>query len=151
MHKSTAFHPYSHADLLAPERVGSLARIVVPVGRALFAAIFLIAAPGHFKAPTIQYASMHGVPFAGLLVPLSGLMAMIGALSVLLGYRARAGAWLLVLFLIPVTLMMHDFWAVADPMEAAVQQGMFLKNTALLGGALLITQFGSGPVSLQHH
>jgi uncharacterized membrane protein YphA (DoxX/SURF4 family) len=63
---------------------------------------------------------------------------VVGALSVLLGYHARAGAWVLVLFLIPVTLFMHAFWRVADPGPAQLQQVMFLKNVAILGGALLV-------------
>jgi putative oxidoreductase len=81
-------------------------------------------------------------------VPVSGLLAIIGALSILLGYRAKVGAWLIALFLIPVTLMMHKFWTVSDPMMAQIQMIMFMKNTAMLGGALLISQFGAGPLSL---
>src|SRR6266508_3304433 len=80
-----------------------------------------------------------GVPMAGLLVPLSGVIAMAGGLSVLLGYRARIGAWLLALFLVPVTVMMHPFWAVKEPMMAQIQMVMFMKNLSMLGGALLIS------------
>jgi hypothetical protein len=58
------------------------------------------------------------------------------------------GAWLLVLFLVPVTLMMHNFWAVRDPMMAQLPMAMFLKNVTMLGGALLVSQFGAGPLSL---
>jgi putative oxidoreductase len=148
MHKSTAVHPYTHSDAHEAGHASGLARVVVPVARTLFAAIFLVAAPGHFQGSAVGYAASHGVPFPGILVPLSGLMSIVGALSVILGYRARLGAWLLVAFLLPVTLFMHDFWAVADPMEAALQQGMFLKNASMLGGALLIAHFGAGPVSL---
>ena len=69
-------------------------------------------------------------------------------ISVLLGYRVRIGAWLLVLFLVPVTFMMHAFWAVPDPMMARMQQAMFMKNLSMLGGALLLTYFGAGPISV---
>jgi putative oxidoreductase len=123
-------------------------RSIVPVARLLFVALFLMSAPGHFKAQTIAYAAEQGVPFAGILVPLSSLMALAGGLSILVGWHARAGAWLLVLFLVPVTLAMHAFWAVPDPMMRMMQQGMFMKNLGLLGGALLIAYFGAGPVSL---
>jgi putative oxidoreductase len=121
--------------------------IVLP-GRILFAAIFVMAAPNHFKAATIAYAAGHGVPVAGVLVPLSGLIALAGGLSVILGYKARYGAWLLVLFLVPVTFTMHNFWAVTEPSAARFQQAMFIKNISMLGAALMITWFGSGPVSL---
>jgi putative oxidoreductase len=66
----------------------------------------------------------------------------------LLGYRAKVGAWLIALFLVPVTLMMHKFWTVHDPMMAQLQMVMFMKNVAILGGALLISQLGTGPWSL---
>jgi putative oxidoreductase len=85
---------------------------------------------------------------ASIAVPLSGVMAIAGGLSILLGYRAKLGAWLIVLFLIPVTLMMHKFWTVQDPMMAQVQMILFMKNVAMLGGALLISQFGAGSFSL---
>jgi putative oxidoreductase len=75
-------------------------------------------------------------------------LELAGGLSILLGYRARLGAWLVVLFLVPVTLMMHKFWTIGDPMMAQMQQIMFLKNVSMLGGALLISQFGAGPISL---
>jgi putative oxidoreductase len=120
----------------------------VPVGRALFAAIFLVAGLTHFTAGSIGYASQAGVPFANILVPFSGVMALAGGLSVLLGYRARLGAALLVAFLVPVTVTMHAFWAVSDPMMAQLEQAMFMKNFAIIGGALLIAYFGAGPISL---
>jgi putative oxidoreductase len=53
-----------------------------------------------------------------------------------------------VLFLVPVTVMMHAFWNVADPMQAQLEQAMFMKNVGLIGGALLIAYFGAGPLSL---
>ena len=123
-------------------------RFVVPLGRALFAAIFIAAAFGHFSHQTVAYAARQGVPLADIAVPLSGLLAMAGGLSVLLGYHAKIGAWLLVLFLLPVTFMMHRFWAVDDPMMVAIQQAMFMKNLSMLGGALLVAFFGAGPFSI---
>lgn len=82
-------------------------------------------------------------------MPLSGVIALIGSLSILLGYRAKLGAWLIVIFLIGVTPL-HKFWGVSDPMMQQLQMAMFMKNIAVLGGALLITQFGSGPWSLDN-
>lgn len=121
---------------------------LVPIARASLAAIFLIAGPSHFSPGVIAYARSAGVPFASLLVPAAGVLAFLGGLSVLLGWRARLGALMLIAFLIPVTLTMHAFWAVKDPMMAQIQFTMFMKNVGLLGGALLVTQFGAGPLSL---
>ena len=122
----------------------------VLAGRFLFALIFLIAAPGHFSHGTIAYAASHGTPLPNLLVPLSGIIAGLGGLSILLGYKARIGAWLIVLFLVPVTPAMHNFWAVTDPQAYMIQFVMFMKNLSMLGGALLIAYFGAGPLSLDN-
>src|SRR5258706_11753686 len=85
---------------------------------------------------------------SSIAVPLSGMIALAGGLSILLGYRAKIGAWLLVLFLAVVTPMLHNFWTVADPMMHQMQFIMFMKNVSILGGALLVTQLGAGPWSL---
>jgi putative oxidoreductase len=87
------------------------------------------------------------VPLPSLAVPLSGVIAHAGGLSILLGYRARIGAWLIVLFLAAVTPMLHKFWAIGEMMHQ-VHFIMFMRNASMLGGALLITQLGPGPWSL---
>jgi putative oxidoreductase len=122
--------------------------VVVLLGRILLSAIFIAAAPRHFSREGIAHAAALGVPLAAVLVPLSGLMALAGGASLLLGYRAAWGAWLIVAFLVPVTLMMHAFWQFNDPVAVHAQQAMFMKNVALLGAALLVSQFGAGPLSL---
>ena len=118
------------------------------VGRILYSLIFLMAVPGHFKAETIAYATAQGVPLADLAVPASGLLALVGALSVALGYKARWGALGLIAFLVPVTFTMHNFWTVADPMMHQLQLVMFMKNVALIGTALFFVANGAGAYSL---
>jgi putative oxidoreductase len=49
---------------------------------------------------------------------------------------------------VPVTLTMHKFWGISQPMQAQMQQIMFLKNVALLGATFMLMYFGAGPVSL---
>ena len=123
-------------------------RYALFAGRQLFSIIFIIASVGHFNPQTIASAARHSVPLPNILVPLSGVIALVGGLSVLFGYRTRFGAWLLVIFLVPVTLMMHNFWAVSEPVTSQIERAMFMKNVTMLGGALLITYFGAGPLSL---
>ena len=125
----------------------AMATAVVVLGRFLFAFIFLMSGFTHFSGQTIGFAASQGVPLASVLVPLSGVIAFAGGLSILLGYRAKLGAWLIVIFLIGVTPM-HKFWGISDPMMQQMQMVMFMKNLTMLGGALLISQFGSGPASL---
>jgi putative oxidoreductase len=125
-----------------------LMRAIVPLGRALYALIFIVSVFGMFTSGAIGAASAHGVPLATLVVPLSGLLALAGGLSVLLGYRARFGAFLLLVFLVPVTLVMHQFWGLSDPQVAMMQKAQFFKNLSMIGTALLIIYYGSGPLSL---
>lgn len=119
-------------------------------GRILFSLLFVMTAMTHFSAQTIQYAESVGVPFASILVPFSGLLAITGGLSIILGYKAKAGAWLLVLFLVPITFSMHNFWNVADPMMKQMQMVMFFKNISMLGAALMIAYNGTGPLSIDN-
>ncbi len=123
---------------------------LVLFGRVLYTAVFLMSVPSHFAESTIEYAAGKGVPMAGLVVPLSGVIALLGGVGILIGYKAKEAAWLIVLFLTAVTLMIHDFWNIADPAAAALEQIHFMKNLSLLGAALLIAYFGSGPLSLDN-
>lgn len=123
-------------------------KYIVLLGRILYAAIFIAASLGHFAQSTIAFTSDAGVPFAAILVPLWGIIGFLGGLSILIGFKARYGAWLVVIFLIPVTFLLHQFWNLDNPMESGIQKAMFLKNLSMLGAALLITYFGSGPMSV---
>ena len=144
MANSAALSTRSQSMPQAPAIAGPL----VLLSRLFFVAIFLMAGPKHFASQTIAYAASQGVPMASIAVPFSGVLAILGGLSILLGYRARIGAWLIVLFLVGVTPMMHKFWIVTDPMMHQMQMVMFMKNVAMLGAALFITQVGSGQWSL---
>src|SRR5262249_44883227 len=118
------------------------------IARILFSLIFIVAAFGHFKPETIAFAASQGVPLAKLAVPASGILSLLGGLSIPFGYRTGWGAWALVAFLVPVTLMLHNFWSVTDPMMHQMQMVMFMKNLALLGGALTFAVGGAGAYSL---
>ena len=117
-------------------------------GRILFSAIFLLSAPGHFSEPSISFAVTKGLPLANVLVPLSGIVEFLGALSIITGYKSRYGALLLVLFMVPVTLVMHNFWTLTDPMQKQMDMAMFMKNVSITGAALIIAYLGTGPLSL---
>jgi len=127
---------------------GKLSGPIVLLGRILFSFVFLYFCWDHFNGRDLAYAQAAHVPAAKIVVPIAGVLILLGGLSVLFGYKAKLGAWLIVLFLIPVTLTMHQFWAAPDPAMHAAQLQNFLRNTSMLGAALLITQFGAGPWSL---
>jgi len=121
---------------------------LVLLGRILYSLIFLEAILNNFSASSISKAADKGMPMSNILVPAAGIMAFAGGLSIVLGYKAKLGAWLIILFLVPVTLMMHNFWTIKDPMMRRMQQIMFMKNLSMLGAALLIAYFGAGPLSI---
>src|SRR5260370_35317842 len=91
---------------------------VVVLGRFFFALIFLFAAPNHFTGQTIAFSASQGVPLASIAVPFSGVWAIAGGLSILLGYRPKLGACLILLFLIPLTLSLHTFRTAPCPIMA---------------------------------
>ncbi|HUG02032.1 MAG TPA: DoxX family protein [Longimicrobiales bacterium] len=124
--------------------------ILVPVGRALFAMLFIGSGVSHLTqhGDMTQYARQKGVPAPGIMVLVSGVMLLVGGFSVLLGYRVDIGGLILFAFLVPTALMMHSFWKEADPMQKAVEMAHFMKNLALAGGALLLAYFGGGPYSV---
>ncbi len=119
------------------------------LGRVLFALIFLAAAPRHFTKEGISHAAEFGVPFASVLVPISGILAFLGGLSVATGFHARFGYFALVLFLVPVTLGMHQFWTIHDAAQRHIQLSMFGKNLSMIGAAICLAINGSGPFSLR--
>ena len=119
-------------------------------GRILFSIIFIMSSFGHFSEQTIGYAASKGVPAAGVLVPLSGIVELLGGLSIVLGYKIKWGAWLIVLFLLPVTFMLHNFWTISDPMAQQMDMAAFMKNISMIGAALIIAYHGAGPLSLDN-
>lgn len=144
----------SHPGLYDEHRPALRSRMnvwIVPIARFIFSLIFLLSGINHFSSGSISYAASQGIPMADILVPVSGIIAFVGGLSILLGVHARVGALLILLFMVPVTLLMHDFWNVTDPQMAQNEMTQFMKNLTIIGGALLLTFYGSGPVSIDHH
>jgi putative oxidoreductase len=120
-------------------------RNIIPlIARIFLSAIFLKSALGKIMDPagTQQFMASYGMPFTGLFLIGAIVLELAGGLSVLIGYKARWGAALLVIFLIPTTLIFHTKFS------DAVQMIMFMKNLAIVGGLLMVAYFGAGPVSL---
>ena len=118
------------------------------LGRILFTMIFFTSVPENFTKEKIKSVAANGLPLASVLVPIASVMAFIGASSILLGVEARWGAWLVIIFLVPVTFVQHRFWTIDDAMKRKIQYISFMKNVSIIGGAIFIAVFGSGPLSL---
>jgi len=124
------------------------------LGRVLFGMIFIGSGLAHLTqlGGMAEYAAAKKVPAPKAAVVVSGLMILAGGLSVLLGVWMEIGTWLLVFFLLPAAFMVHNFWAVADPMQKQVEQAQFMKNLSMAGAALmlywLVQTHGYGPFTL---
>ena len=114
--------------------------VVFLIGRILLAIPFLLSVQIHLikREQGVQYARMYNVPLAELGVPLTGVMAVLGASSVVLGLWGDLGALLIAAFLLLITPFMHAFWREEDEMQKISQLVNFQKNFAMLGGALVL-------------
>jgi putative oxidoreductase len=129
----------------------TLQGVVAVLGRALLCTIFLLSAVGNkipnFRAVAGAMAG-EGVPAPQVMLVGAIVFLIAGSLSVILGYRARIGAALLLVFLVLVTYYFHDFWTVSDPRVRQEQVIQFMKNLGLMGAMLLVIANGTGPMSL---
>jgi putative oxidoreductase len=91
----------------------------------------------HQSRDGVEAARSSGAPAPELLVPLSGAALAAGGLSILFGIWADLGALVLIATLAPITFYMHAFWKF-EGMDRVVQQAMFIKNFAMIGGWLLV-------------
>jgi putative oxidoreductase len=113
------------------------------IARILLCAIFIQSGVGKIVDPsgTQQYMAAYGMPLTSLFLIGAIVCEIFGSLSILLGFKARLGASLLVIFMIPTTLIFHT------KLSDQVQMIMFMKNLAIIGGLLMVAYFGPGPIS----
>jgi uncharacterized membrane protein YphA (DoxX/SURF4 family) len=114
------------------------------LGRILYGGFFVVAGINHFQSLGMMsgYAGFKGVPAPKVSVILSGLLILIGGLSLVTGVQPTLGVICIAVFLIPVTFMVHTFWSDTDQSTQINNRVNFQKNLALLGAglALLIVQ-----------
>lgn len=120
------------------------------LGRICISTIFILAAINKVMdyEGTAQYMASKGMTMVPVFLILAGLVEFIGGLFVLLGYRTRLGAILLLLFLIPTTIIFHDFWNQTDMASKHLQLNEFLKNLAIFGGLLYVLCVSAGRFSI---
>ncbi len=114
--------------------------ILIVIGRIIFGGFFIYSGINHFIgfAMMTQYAKMKGVPFPAFAQGATGLMLLLGGLSIVLGIYPLVGIALLVAFLVPVSFIMHNFWKIKDPQIKMADKVNFMKNMALLGAILML-------------
>ncbi|MCI0701717.1 MAG: DoxX family protein [Planctomycetia bacterium] len=118
-------------------------------GRIFLAPIFLLS--GIMKisnwSETVEKMTSEGMVAAPFFLAMAILFEIAGGLMVLLGFKVRIGAAALIVFLIPATLIFHDFWNFQSPAKESQMQH-FMKNLTIMGGLLALTAAGAGRFSL---
>lgn len=119
-----------------------LAKVLLLVGRIIVGVYYLFNALNHFNlfgqtAGLVGWMSAKGVPSPNILVYVAGVLLAIGGLSILTGFMPVVGVIALVVFFVPVTYKMHDFWTETDPGAKWNQIHQFIKNIGLLGSSLM--------------
>ena len=115
------------------------------IARILMSSLFIWSGISKIMNPvgTQEYMSAYGMKFTSILLVAAIAVEIIGGLSILLGIKPRWGATALALFLVLATFIFHtDF-------SDQIQQIMFFKNLAMLGGLLMIIQYGGGSIILR--
>jgi putative oxidoreductase len=109
------------------------------IGRVILGLFYLFSGVSHFLQLNMfaGYASSKGVPAPKLAVIVSGVLLLVGGLSIITGFQPLIGVVALVLFFLPVTFMMSNFWTIQDPTARTSEMITFMKNMALMGSALM--------------
>jgi putative oxidoreductase len=120
---------------------------VLLLGRAFLCWIFLYSSFSQATefAQNVAHVAAAGMPFPPLSIITSIAIQAICGLAILFGFRIRIAAWILFVFLIPTTIVLHKFWGLPSP---HLQEVNFFKNMALIGGLLFVTQLHAGAYSL---
>jgi putative oxidoreductase len=119
------------------------------LGRIFLALIFVVSGVGKITgyAGTASYMASRGLPMVEVLLPLTIAVELGGGLLLALGWKTRWAAAALFLFLVPTTLIFHQFWGI-DPKLVQMQKIHFLKNVAIMGGMLMVIAIGAGAWSV---
>ncbi len=126
-------------------------RFVPVLARLLMCVIFLVS--GFSKIANFSgneaYMAAHGMTGGTAILLVGAIIVEIGGgLALLFGFRVRAVSVILFLYLIPTTLIFHNFWAHTDPATRQDQMLHFLKNLTILGGLLALSAAGAGVFSM---
>lgn len=119
------------------------------LGRILFGGYFIMSGINHFRHLKMMagYAGSKGVPMPSMAIAVSGAMLLLGGLGVLLGIREVIALYLLAIFFICVTPVMHAYWKDTDPAQKAGNRINFYKNVGLFGAILMLLALHSGAIA----
>jgi len=123
--------------------------IAALVARILLTLMFIYSGFGKLTGfdGTVGYVASKGLPMPQLMAIGAILIELGAGLLLLVGYKARWAALAIFVFLIPTTVIFHNFWA-SPAAQYQMQQINFLKNVTIMGGMLMVWAFGPGRFAL---
>jgi putative oxidoreductase len=121
----------------------------VLIARVLLALMFLLAGLSKFGGleGTAGYIASKGLPMAQVLAVATAALEVGAAVLLIVGWQARWAALALAAFTLLASVLFHNYWAMPAEQQM-MQQLMFMKNIAVVGGLLAIFAFGAGTLSL---
>lgn len=119
------------------------------IARILLALIFVVSGFGKLTGldGTAGYIGSVGLPFPMLLAIGAGVLELAAGIALMVGWQARWAALALAVFTAIASVLFHAFWAMPEAQQR-MQQIMFMKNIAIIGGLLMVAAFGAGSASL---
>ncbi len=129
--------------------MASSGSIVPLIGRILMSVVFILGGIGKITGFSFEESMVAGkhVPLPAVALAIALIIELLGGIAILIGLWTRAVAWIVFLYLIPTTLLFHNFWAMtgADRMDNMIH---FEKNLAIMGGLLILATLGAGAYSV---
>ena len=122
--------------------------VVSLAGRILLSAIFIFSGIGKIAAFSMYtgYAGAH-LPMPAVAIGVAIAVEVLGGLAILSGFQTKLASWIIFLYLIPTSLVFHNFWTM-DGMARMDNQAHFFKNVAIMGGLLILAANGPGGASI---
>lgn len=124
-------------------------RVMPLLGRILISVIFILSGLTKLQSWSLSagFLAMKHFPIPSAMLTGAIIVEVLGGLCLLFGFKARLAAFIMFLYLIPTTVVFHNFWALQGAARAD-NQIHFLKNLAIMGGLLMVAAYGPGKLSM---
>jgi len=127
-------------------------RISPLVGRLLIAWFFLSEIRWRIDnwEGSVMLMHMRHIPVASLLLALALVVMLLGSIALIFGYYTRQGALVLFAYTVVVTVLIHDYWRIYNPIDRSADFDLFIRNIAIAGGLLFLVGMGPGPFAIDN-
>ncbi len=130
----------------------ALSRLFIPASRIILAVYFIL--PGLMKFTQydmhVEYMASHGMFWIPFFLVLTGVIQVGGAAALFVGYKVSIVAFVLAGLTLVISLVMHDFWTMAEGLQRSHETQNFFKNMGIMAGLLALSGAGAGTFSLDY-